>query len=55
LRISSLYTPAHAAYCLRDGSARKAIAESARRMVLAEHSYGKRMAVLVATMRERFA
>jgi len=44
-----------AAYYLRNGSARKTIAESARRRVLADHTYEKRMAVLVATMRKKFA
>jgi spore maturation protein CgeB len=44
-----------AAYYLRNGSARETIAESARRRVLAEHTYEKRMATLVATMRKRFA
>ena len=42
-------------YYIRNGSARKTIAESARRRVLADHTYEKRMAVLVATMRKKFA
>ena len=44
-----------AAYYLGKDSERKKIAESARKRVLAEHTYEKRMAELVATMRERFA
>jgi spore maturation protein CgeB len=49
-RIVGLFAPAQAAYCLRDGSARKTITESARRMMLAEHTYAQRMATLVAIM-----
>lgn len=44
-----------AAYYLGKDSERKKIAESARKRVLAEHTYEKRMAELVATMRDKFA
>ena len=44
-----------AAHYLRNGPARKTIAESARCRVLAEHTYDKRMATLVAAMRQKFA
>jgi spore maturation protein CgeB len=43
------------AYYLGNAGERKRIAEAARRRVLAEHTYEKRMAALVATMREKFA
>jgi spore maturation protein CgeB len=44
-----------AAHYLGNEGERKKVAEAARRRVLAEHTYEKRMATLVATMRERFA
>jgi len=44
-----------AAHYLGNEAERKRIAEAARRRVLAEHTYEKRMGALVATMRERFA
>ncbi|MGD0842945.1 MAG: glycosyltransferase [Geobacteraceae bacterium] len=44
-----------AVYYLGKDTERKKIAESARKRVLAEHTYEKRMAELVATMREKFA
>ena len=44
-----------AAHYLGNEGERKRIAEAARRRVLAEHTYEKRMTALVATMRERFA
>lgn len=43
------------AYYLGNAGERKRIAEAARRRVLVEHTYEKRMAALVATMREKFA
>ena len=43
-----------AAYYLGKDTERRKIAEAARRRVLAEHTYARRMASLVATMRERF-
>ncbi len=43
-----------AAHYLVNEGERKKIAEAARRRVLAEHTYEKRMAHLVAAMRERF-
>lgn len=43
-----------AAFYLGNEGERKKITEAARRRVLAEHTYEKRMAELVAVMRERF-
>jgi spore maturation protein CgeB len=44
-----------AAHYLGNEAERKRIAEAARKRVLAEHTYEKRMAVLVAIMQARFA
>ena len=44
-----------AAHYLANEGERKRIAEAGRRRVLAEHTYEKRMAALVAEMRERFS
>ncbi|HTY21340.1 MAG TPA: glycosyltransferase, partial [Geobacteraceae bacterium] len=44
-----------AGYYLGNESERLRIAEAARRRVLSEHTYERRMAALVETMRERFA